>query len=326
MHPQQEMDRLAMTHPNSTPCLDVESMCIEISAYSMSNIAHPSVPRYFRWSWLIHRSIALLLLVPATPLIVLLVLIVRLTSRGPGIYRQARVGRHGRVFWMYKIRSMSHNAEKHTGAVWCKDMDPRVTRVGTVLREFHLDELPQLVNVLKGDMSLIGPRPERPEFVSFLARQIPNYLQRLSVAPGISGLAQINLPPDTDVASVRKKTAVDRIYIEQASFLFDLRIGLCTLLKLFGLKRIATARRLLRLDVSSAAVEPLNASKIDSPSGGNGSATGGNGSATGGNGSATGGNGSANGTRLTVEGHRDHGLSPSKRQQDSASEIAPSEN
>ena len=315
-----------MTHLNATPRLDSESMCIDILASGSPDITHPNVPSYFRWSWLIHRGIALLLLAPTAPIIGILVLIVRLTSRGPGIYRQARVGRHGRVFWMYKIRSMSDDAEKKTGAVWCKKIDPRITRVGTVLREFHLDELPQLVNVLKGDMSLIGPRPERPEFVSFLAKQIPDYLQRLSVAPGISGLAQVNLPPDTDIASVRKKTIVDLIYIERASFFLDLRIGLCTLLKAFGMRSVGTARKLLRLDFRAAAAETLDSAGIDSPSGGNGSATDGNGSAKGGNGSAKSGNGSANGTKLTAGGRCDCGPPPSKTQQDSASEIAPSKN
>ena len=130
-------------------------------------------------------------------------LLVRLTSRGPGIYKQARVGKDGRKFMMYKIRTMRQDAEAASGPMWTQAHDPRVTFLGRVLRKLHLDELPQLFNVLKGEMSLVGPRPERPEFVRVLAEAIPGYRNRLAVRPGVTGLAQVNLPPDTDIASVR---------------------------------------------------------------------------------------------------------------------------
>ena len=146
---------------------------------------------YFRWKAWFDRLFAAVFLVPALPVIGALFLLVRLTSAGPGIYRQRRVGQHGRTFVMYKLRTMRCNAEAGTGAVWSSAGDPRATRLGRALRYLHLDELPQLVNVLRGEMSLVGPRPERPEFVHHLADRIPGYLDRLAVPPGLTGLAQL---------------------------------------------------------------------------------------------------------------------------------------
>lgn len=183
------------------------------------------------------RLLALLLLIPMLPVIGIIVLLVRVTSKGPGIYQQKRVGKGGRIFTMYKIRSMRMDAECKTGPTWAGVVrDPRVTPLGFWLRRLHLDELPQLFNVLWGEMSLVGPRPERPEFVSILADQIPGYLDRLAIAPGITGLAQINLPPDTDLDSVRRKLALDCEYICIASWLLDLRILVSTALRMFGIR------------------------------------------------------------------------------------------
>jgi lipopolysaccharide/colanic/teichoic acid biosynthesis glycosyltransferase len=186
------------------------------------------------------------LLVLGLPIMAVTILLVRLTSPGKAIFRQTRVGLGGREYVMYKIRSMRINAEKD-GPTWAKRGDARVTPVGRVIRALHLDEFPQLVNVLRGEMALIGPRPERPEFVANLALQIPGYLDRLLVRPGITGLAQINLPPDEDLESVRRKLAVDLIYIERGSAWLDLRIFACTFLRLLGLQG-ALVCRLLRLD------------------------------------------------------------------------------
>jgi len=195
----------------------------------------PVVSSYFKWKGLIDAVLAVVLLIPALPIIGVLVLLVRVTSRGPGIYRQSRVGKHGRVFRMYKIRTMTDNAEEKSGPVWTRRNDGRITRVGRLLRKLHLDEFPQLFNVLRGDMSLIGPRPERPEFVGVLADEIPGYANRLTVQPGITGLAQINLPPDTDMDSVRRKLVLDLEYIKTAGVLLDVRMFLCTSVRLLGL-------------------------------------------------------------------------------------------
>lgn len=177
-------------------------------------------------------------LVPALPLMLASMLLVKLSSRGPAIYTQVRVGRGGRSFVIYKIRSMRNNCEKLTGPRWADlGRDPRVTRVGNFLRKTHLDELPQLFNVLKGDMTLVGPRPERPEFVAQLELAIPHYRSRLEIRPGVTGLAQVLLPPDTDVNSVRTKLSYDLFYLRDFGLLIDLKIILCTALKVFGVRR-----------------------------------------------------------------------------------------
>lgn len=220
---------------------------------------------YFRWKGGLDRLLAAILLVPALPLIGLLILMIRSTSRGAGIYRQTRVGEHGRQFTLYKLRSMKQHAEAATGAVWSQKNDPRLTRLGRVLRKLHLDELPQLVNVLKGEMSLVGPRPERPEFVHVLAEQIPGYLDRLAVLPGITGLAQVNLPPDTDLNSVRRKLGLDLEYVRRAGLFLDLRILLCTFARML---RLPGGLRFLGLRRTVPCVSQALSSR-----GGNGSAS-----------------------------------------------------
>jgi lipopolysaccharide/colanic/teichoic acid biosynthesis glycosyltransferase len=190
---------------------------------------------YFRWKGAVDRVAAAILLLPGLPLIAVLAALVRLSSKGPGIYRQARVGKDGRRFLMYKIRTMRHDAESGTGPVWTQTQDPRITSIGKVLRKLHLDELPQLINVLKGEMSLVGPRPERPEFVRVLGEAIPGYRNRLAVRPGVTGLAQINLPPDSDLVSVQRKVLLDCEYIERGGPWLDTRLMICTFLRLFKL-------------------------------------------------------------------------------------------
>jgi lipopolysaccharide/colanic/teichoic acid biosynthesis glycosyltransferase len=178
---------------------------------------------------------ALALLILTGPLILGAMLLVRLTSPGPMLYSQTRLGRRGRPFRIYKIRTMMHNCESLTGPQWSTPGDTRITRVGRFLRRTHIDELPQLWNVLRGDMSLIGPRPERPEFAPRLEQAVPHYRQRLAVRPGVTGLAQVQLPPDSDLASVRTKTAYDLHYICTMGVLLDVRIAWATLFKMLGL-------------------------------------------------------------------------------------------
>lgn len=193
------------------------------------------LPSYFRIKPWFDRGLALLLLLPGLPIMLVLIIAIRLTSRGPAIFRQRRVGLHGRDFTMYKLRSMVTDAEARTGPVWSVGKDPRVTRLGGLLRKLHLDELPQLFNVVRGEMALTGPRPERPEIAVHLAARIPGYGRRLAVLPGITGLAQINLPPDSQLADVQRKLVVDLEYIQDASLMLDLRMTLCSLLRLLGL-------------------------------------------------------------------------------------------
>ncbi len=186
---------------------------------------------YFERKPSIDRFLAALLLIPGIPLVGLLILLVRLTSRGPGIFRQARVGKDGRVFTMFKIRTMRHNAEDGLGATWSTVNDPRSTAVGKWIRKLHLDELPQLFNVLRGEMSLVGPRPERPEFVCVLEEALPGYRNRVSVRPGVTGLAQLCLPPDTDLCSACRKLTLDLEYLRTATLTTDMRLLLCTLVR-----------------------------------------------------------------------------------------------
>jgi lipopolysaccharide/colanic/teichoic acid biosynthesis glycosyltransferase len=203
------------------------------------NLARPSPPPagggwYAPCKAALDFAAALLLTVPAVPLVALAALLVRLTSRGPAFYTQTRVGKDGRLFTIYKIRTMVDNCESLTGPRWSMPGDPRVTFLGHFLRITHLDELPQLLNVLRGEMSLIGPRPERPEFVPELERALPAYRGRLAIRPGVTGLAQVQLPADTDLDSVRAKLAYDLYYVRHHGAWLDFRILVCTGLYAFG--------------------------------------------------------------------------------------------
>ncbi len=192
------------------------------------------------------RIIGLALFLIFLPVMIAGALLVRFSSNGPALYSQIRVGRAGTTFWIYKLRTMYHNCEAASGAKWCTRGDNRVTGVGRWLRWLHVDELPQLWNVVRGDMSLIGPRPERPEFVTPLDNMIPGYVRRLMVKPGITGFAQIQRPADTDVESVRHKLAYDICYIDRLSASLDVRIAIGTMLYLAGVSYIGI-RQLLRL-------------------------------------------------------------------------------
>ncbi len=191
---------------------------------------------FFYRKYLFDRCIGSVLLVLASPVILVLIALIRLTSPGPGLYRQTRVGLRGRRFEIIKLRSMVKNAEKPGQAVWCVKNDCRVTGLGRILRKLHLDELPQLWNVAVGDMSLVGPRPERPEICEKLVTQIDGYYQRTLVKPGVTGLSQINLPPDESIDDVRRKQILDLRYIDEANWWLDIRMLAATGLRMFGIK------------------------------------------------------------------------------------------
>jgi lipopolysaccharide/colanic/teichoic acid biosynthesis glycosyltransferase len=171
---------------------------------------------------LIDFVLGLILLVLLSPVILAAAALVKLTSKGPAFYLQTRVGKDGRPFKIIKLRSMRPDAEAGRGAVWATVDDDRVTPVGRILRSTHIDEFPQLINVVMGDMSLVGPRPERPEFVRTFELQIDHYSSRLRVRPGITGIAQLRLPPDTDLNSVREKLEFDLYYVRHVSPWLDL--------------------------------------------------------------------------------------------------------
>jgi exopolysaccharide biosynthesis polyprenyl glycosylphosphotransferase len=173
--------------------------------------------------------VSLCILLLFLPLWVLIAILIRLESKGPVFYVQDRIGRDGKPFRMIKYRSMYHEAEKHSGPVWADRRDPRVTKVGRLIRRPHLDEVPQLLNVLRGDMSLVGPRPERPFFVEQLSQEIPLYYRRLKVRPGITGWAQVKYRYDQSVDDVRTKLKYDFFYIENMSLRMDMKILLTTI-------------------------------------------------------------------------------------------------
>jgi len=173
--------------------------------------------------------VSTLILVFSSPLWIIISIAIKMDTPGPVVYSQERVGKDGKKFRMHKFRSMQADAEKETGPVWAPKHDRRVTKVGRFLRNTRLDEIPQFINVLDGDMSLVGPRPERPFFVEKLSKEIPLYHRRLKVRPGITGWAQIKQGYDRTIDDVRSKVRYDLFYIENMSFRMDLKILLFTL-------------------------------------------------------------------------------------------------
>jgi sugar transferase (PEP-CTERM system associated) len=178
---------------------------------------------------LVSILISLALLILVLPLIPLIALAIRFTSPGPVFYRQRRVGQFGRVFYCYKFRTMRADAEADVGPTWAGDNDPRITPVGRFLRKTRLDELPQLWNVLRGDMGFVGPRPERPEFVEKLTAHIPYYHLRHIIRPGITGWAQINYHYGASIEESKEKLRYDLYYIKNISLSLDLYIVLQTI-------------------------------------------------------------------------------------------------
>ena len=161
------------------------------------------------------------------PVIILAAVMIAAESPGPVLYRQERVGLHGRVFTLLKFRSMRTDAEAN-GPAWARPNDSRVTRIGSFLRRTRIDELPQLFNVLRGEMSFVGPRPERPHFVEKLAGVIPRYNDRAAVKPGITGWAQVNYPYGASIEDARQKLSYDLYYIKRRSLFLDLVILFAT--------------------------------------------------------------------------------------------------
>lgn len=210
-------------------------------------VALPTVGRGDRARRALNVAVALLGILLTLPLWLLIAVAIKLTSRGPVLYTQVRVGVDkrgtgaqpqdprrkedigGKPFRIYKFRTMTVDAEAGTGAVWAQKNDCRVTPVGRILRQYRLDELPQLINVLRGEMNVVGPRPERPVIFADLREKIPNYQVRQRAYPGITGHAQINLEYDSTIDDVKKKVAYDLEYIDRATFWEDLKIMLKTI-------------------------------------------------------------------------------------------------
>ena len=208
----------------------------------------------------LNTVVALVGLVLTSPLWILIAIAIKLTSRGPVFYKQERIGldlrstrplehdprrKHdlgGRPFMMYKFRTMTVDAESSTGAVWCAQRDSRVTAVGRFLRHCRLDELPQLINVLKGDMNVVGPRPERPSIFAELRAKIPNYSLRQRARPGITGYAQVNLEYDSSIDDVARKLKYDLEYLSQQGVAADLHIMVKTIPVMLFRDKVLPAR------------------------------------------------------------------------------------
>ena len=227
---------------------------------------------YDRLQWAFNATVALLGLVLFSPLMLVIAVAIKLDSPGPVLYRQLRVGLDrrglardedggrrtldlgGRPFMLYKFRTMRVDAEAETGPTWSSSDDHRVTRVGRFLRRHRLDELPQLWNVVKGEMSIVGPRPERPSLVSYLREEVDGYPLRQKVLPGITGWAQVNRESDQTVDDVRSKLRFDLEYMEERSLMFDLRIMARTVPVMLERDSLGRGERTRREDRGSESV------------------------------------------------------------------------
>ena len=177
-----------------------------------------------------------IILLGFSPLWILVSLIIKIESKGPILYRQKRVGQNGRIFIINKFRSMKDEAENTTGPVWAIEEDPRITKFGKILRKYRIDEIPQFINVLFGDMSVVGPRPERPFFVKKLIKEFPFYYRRHKIRPGITGWAQIKQSYDSSLSDVKEKLKYDFFYIENMSLSLDLQIMIRTFIVMISAK------------------------------------------------------------------------------------------
>ena len=179
--------------------------------------------------------VSLFILIMMLPLLLIIALLIRISSRGPVFYKQIRVGKNGAEFTMYKFRSMYKDAEEY-GPEWAGEKDPRITWIGRIIRKIYLDEVPQMINVLNNEMSLVGPRPERPYFVEILKKDIPYYYKRIAIKPGITGWAQIKHKYDESLSDVKEKLKYDFYYIENMSLKLDFKIMINTILVILFMK------------------------------------------------------------------------------------------
>jgi len=213
---------------NRIPCDQITEMWLLWGLMGRSSLYVTRLKR------LVDFALASVLLIGLSPLLLLIALLIRVTSKGPVLYTQERIGLNNRPFHVVKFRSMVQGAEDASGPVWAKEDDPRVTGLGRWLRRWRMDELPQLVNVIKGDMSLVGPRPERGVFVNEFLTAVPMYNQRHGLRPGITGWGQIHYDYAASREQTREKLEYDLFYVKNASFLLDLAILLRTTRTLVG--------------------------------------------------------------------------------------------
>ncbi|MCU0522805.1 MAG: exopolysaccharide biosynthesis polyprenyl glycosylphosphotransferase, partial [Anaerolineae bacterium] len=230
-----QISSLASVYERLTGRLPVDHATYDVQLL-LSPVDNPSVRLYRASKRVIDIALALMGLVVLGLVSPLVALANAFWSPGPLFYRQQRIGKGGRPFTVVKLRSMIPDAERCTGAVWCGQGDPRITRVGHLLRKSRLDELPQVINVLKGEMSVVGPRPERPRFVGQLSRELPLYRARHAVKPGLTGWAQVHLEYGDSIEDSRAKLEYDLYYVKHACLYLDLLTLLHTVRVVIGLK------------------------------------------------------------------------------------------
>lgn len=211
----------AMLHERLLQRIPVEDVAAEEIAFAEG---FDLLGRESRTKRALDVALSLVGLALALPLLLVAAIAIRLDSRGPIFYRQERVGKGGRVFWLYKLRTMRPDAETEGRPQWASERDPRITRVGRILRRARIDEIPQLWSVLKGEMSFVGPRPERPYFVARLEREVPWYGLRHAARPGLTGWAQLKFPYGASVEDAKRKLEYDLYYLKNASIFLDLAI------------------------------------------------------------------------------------------------------
>ena len=209
----------------------IESVRLASLLFSPGCYASRLLLFYKRFASILVSTAGVLLSLPLLPFIVLAI---KIDSPGPVLYRQKRTGRGGVAFHCFKFRTMRADAEADTGPTWAKDNDPRITPIGKFLRKSRMDEIPQLWNVLRGDMSIVGPRPERPEFVDQLSREIPYYKLRHTIRPGITGWAQVRYKYGSSVEDAKEKLRYDLFYVKNMSVGLDLLICFDTIKELYS--------------------------------------------------------------------------------------------
>lgn len=233
LQPEHDGESMALHRSEQNPGLSVPTLRLVHSAEPVTR-SHAYLASYKKRALDIAiGSIGVLML---AVMFIPVAILIKLTSPGPVFYRQRRVGRNGREFDLIKFRTMVHDAEAQGGPVWAKPNDPRVTPVGGKLRRLYIDEFPQWLNVLKGDMSVVGPRPERPELMGQILDFVPNFGQRLKAKPGITGIAQINYKYTNTMIEARNKLRHDVIYINAASLALDFQLILRTLRRVWLFK------------------------------------------------------------------------------------------
>ena len=216
-------DELVFRSAAYTPIL-FKFFPLTVGSGIMAMLVHFARRKFSHFKGLFDFLVASFGLILVSPLLLIIAVLIKLDSPGPVFFRQERLGKNGIIFKMWKLRTMRHNAEIETGPVWAFEEDPRVTGLGRFLRKSHLDEIPQLINVFKGQMSLIGPRPERPEFVEMINGYGHKFNQRLKVKPGITGLAQVRYTYGASIKDAARKLKYDLLYMKRMCWALDFQI------------------------------------------------------------------------------------------------------